>query len=119
MLELTVRTLPGRRSDAEIRDLAREWSAGRVFDFDSIAEQSSRLAPMVFLPVTFGALHDYTPQQLRELFVFAISGRDRTAGRAVDGLPIFFSCQVWNRADAVRAHNLAARMVEMSADLPV
>jgi hypothetical protein len=104
---VTYKRLPPRRTDEEIRHLAEEWIAGRVVDADTVP---ANLVASVFMPILFGALADYSRQQLGRIFVFAIHGEDKTAGRSVNGYPMFAECRVWRRTDAIRAHDLCTRM---------
>lgn len=102
--------LPPRRSDEDIRHLAREWVAGRVYSADSVPPD---LIPLVFMPVAFGLLEGYRRRQLDSLFVFAIEGEHSSIpGRGVNGYPMFTSCHLWRRTDALKANALAQRMQE-------
>lgn len=102
--------LPPKRSEEDVRHLAQEWVAGRVYCMTGIPAD---LIPLVFMPVAFGALKGYRRRQLDSLFVFAIEGEHSSIpGRGVNGYPMFTACSVWRRRDALRANDLARRMQE-------
>lgn len=101
--------LPPKRSEEDIRHLAEEWVAGRVYALDAVPAD---IVPLVFMPLGFGALKTYSRRQLPRLFVFAILNEHAMAGRGVNGFPMFTECAVWRRTDGVKANALAQRMQE-------
>lgn len=104
---MTYKRLPPQRTDEEIRHLAEEWIAGRVYHIEGVPPD---LVAMVFMPIAFGGLRGYTPKQLARLFVFAINGEDKTAGRVINGYPMFVECHVWRRTDGILAQEMTTRM---------
>lgn len=108
--------LPPRRSEDDIRHVAQEWVAGRVLSTDTVPAD---LINLVFMPVAFGVLVGYRRRQLPSLFVFGIIGEDHhIPGRGINGYPMFTSCRVWRRTDALRARDLAQRMQEAMDGIP-
>jgi len=104
---MTYRPMPPKRTDEQIRHLAEEWIAGRVYDADTVP---GSLTLQVFIPIAFGALKGYARKQIPRLFMFAIVGEDRTTGYAINSHPQFVSCRLWRRADAERAQAMAVSM---------
>lgn len=101
--------LPKPQTPERLRWLAEHFVGKRVVAADDVPED---LLTMVFMPIGFGALEDYTREQLGELTLFAIDGEDKTTGMAVNGWPMFVSCHVWRRSDVLAAWDLAKRARE-------
>lgn len=100
--------MPPKRTGEQVRHLAEEWLAGRVFHSDAV---EPNIVASVFVPILFGALKGYTKDQLRRMVVLAImDGDHHIPGRYLNGYPMFTSCQMWRRTDVKRAQALADRM---------
>lgn len=77
-------------TDNELRRLALEYVAGRVYTTQDVPQNLWRL---VFIPLFFS-----TKSQLRGVrMVLGHSGQHKTTGQAVNGYPIFMECQMLKR----------------------
>jgi hypothetical protein len=93
--------MPEPRTAQEIALLAQDFLAGRVYSIEDIPEN---LIQMVFMPLALSnPFADMTEEEIQQLFIFGVYGKDTTAAIGVNGYPIFYSIQVWPRDDATRA----------------
>jgi hypothetical protein len=105
---MTYKPLPPKRTPEQIRHLAEEWLAGRVYHSDAV---QVNVIHLVFVPIGFGGLNGYSKKQLTRILVLAIAGEDhQIPGRGINGYPMFTACRVWRRADAEFAQGLRDKM---------
>lgn len=103
--------MPPTPSDDAVRELAQDIVGNRVYFADHVP---TNLLLMVFMPLAFGAMKGYTEGQLAQLALFAVDGRHQTAGRYINGYPMFMQLRVWPRESAIKACDLARRMRELA-----
>lgn len=105
--------------DAEVRAVALAWLAGNLVCTTLFHESDSHLVPLVFMPVAFGAIEQYAEAERAKIAgVYAIFGRERNCGRAVNGYPIFAECRVMSEADWERVRTLARALHAAQAAVP-
>jgi len=103
-------TMPRRSTAAEINELVRDLVRERVVHLGMVPE---KLLPMVFMPLIYGPFEGATEEQLKQLVVFAIYGKDATTGMSINGWPTFIECRVWYREDFERALQLALDIYQL------
>lgn len=97
------------RTDQEIKQLALDVHAGRVFGSWNVANPSD--VGMVFMPMMLlGGVHAKTLE--RDGIVHLYEHLDKAGPRSVNGMPCFFSFQTLNRDEFER---LAAGVRKLEA----
>jgi hypothetical protein len=98
-------SIPSRTRE-ELRQLALDWLAGKLFtDHHCRADD----LPLAFMPLAL-----MKPSQIAELqgsdlgLIFEYV--DKAGPRGINGMPFFFSMQILNRADAQVVMDLAKRL---------
>lgn len=105
---MTYKAMPAKKTPEQTRHLAELWLTGRVYTSDTV---EGNVLASVFMPIGFGALAGYSKDQCGRLMVVAVLDEDHhIPGRYLNGYPMFTACQLWRRADAKRAQELADRM---------
>lgn len=103
-----MRKLPEAKDDEAIAELVRHLLSSRVVDGLYIADTYPEIVGIVFMPIAFGALADYSRAQLDKIAIFGVIGKHKAAG-AYDGWPIFWECEIWRRTDWRKAVKLYER----------
>jgi hypothetical protein len=103
--------LPKKATDQEISELAQDLVANRVYAIEWMSEQDAMSAFGIF--VMMGAFDNYYPAALKYIFPFAVMGKDKTSPTAINGIPMFFSMQVWRRSDVQLAVEKANKAREV------
>lgn len=81
-------------TDPELRQLALDYVAGKVFTTSDIPQN---LWYLVFMPLAFA-----NKTQLRGVrMVLGQADKHRTTGQGINGYPIFFECQMLKRRDTL------------------
>jgi hypothetical protein len=83
-------------SDEDLKKLADDIRAGRVFTSAHLSPGEERLLPSVFMPLAFMSAEQRRPLQGAGL---AYEYLDRAAPRSINGCPMFFSVRFLNVAD--------------------
>lgn len=82
-------------SDQDLKQLALDYAAGLVYTSRDVPKD---LVPQVFMPWLFAG-----EEQTKDIVLLVGNTRtDQTAGRAINGFPIFYSCRFFKEADAKR-----------------
>ena len=84
------------RTDEELKQIAVDIYEGRIFTDRSISEGCD--AGMVFLPVILGAFKDESEEGLKDIKLI-FEYMDKAGPRSINGMPMFFSCQVLRTDD--------------------
>ncbi len=103
-------TLPPERVAEQIRELATHIVGKRAIFADQVPPD---LLAMVYMPLFLGALSDYSREDLEKITIVAVDGAHKTTSRFINGYPMFVECEIWLRTDAIKAWELANRMIEV------
>jgi hypothetical protein len=90
---------PLRRMDkAEILEFVNKYKANQVYHSDMMRAEDVGLH---FMPIMFGGLDPFHPDELREnlAFIFAYLDMDAPMATAINGLPCFGRCRLMHRED--------------------
>lgn len=86
----------GRKTDEELREFVFDFMAGRIFTSAQIPP-SGRLE-LVFMPLVFGALHDWPEEDWADIGII-YEYLDKAGPRSVNGCPGFFSMRLMHVDD--------------------
>lgn len=81
----------------KLSQLARDIAQNLVFTSDYV--QDTNILGCVFVPIAMGAFNDLNKSQLEDIGLIFEYYNASMGGRAINGYPIFFSCQYLNRED--------------------
>lgn len=104
--------MPEPQPPTAIEELARDMLAGSVVDwFWLVSTGNAGLIATVFGPVLWdGLLGEAAMEQIAQLVVFAVIGKNRSmGGYHVNNIPMFATCNIWLLADYDRAIELYQR----------
>lgn len=99
--------LPEKMPPEKIKWLAEQFDQQQVLTWLNVPPS---IIGQIFLPITFGAMKDYTEEQVESICVFGLL--DDATPISVNGYPTFFTCHIWLRTDVVKAALLAEAMAE-------
>lgn len=105
-----------RQSDAELKQLAKDIVAGKVFHSGMLHESDSHIAGSIFMPLTFmtakqmKALRKDNPGLIYEYM-------DKAGPRAINGYPIFTSCRMLNQKDLEKLREYIVKVQEALASV--
>jgi len=94
-----------RLSDDELRKFVLDYIANDIFTHFQLGDQAEQMMGMVFMPLSFGALADWTKEEVADIGCIYARISEGTFPRSINGFPIFGSCAFmhkddWNRARA-------------------
>lgn len=103
-------TIPDRTPE-ELKTIAADLAAGRIFADRHLGEEDWHLFPSVFMPFAF------MDQAQRQAFVEAKPGMvfeylDKAGPRSINGYPAFFSMQVLSEEQTAEVFRLMAAIRE-------
>ena len=95
-----------RLSDDELRKFVLDYIANDIFTHYDLGTQAEQMIGMVFMPLAFGALSEWTKEEVAEIGCIYARRSEGTFPRSINGFPIFGSCSFmhkddWDRARAV------------------
>ncbi len=101
-----------RLTDEQVKEFALGLYKNEIFTEFHVAERDKpNLLPMIFMPLAFGITNPETRGALEKSppgMIYAryrnSHGRDQTAGRSINGYPIFWSCAFLSIEDTDRVH---------------
>lgn len=108
------------KTDDELKQLARDLHAGRVFTDMHIrepdAEHYARMVRMIFMPLVF--MKQEQPEEMSKLDLGMVyEYLDRAGPRSCNGYPGFFSLQLLSRDDTDKVMEYVKKLEEASASL--
>lgn len=109
---MTLQNLP----DKELNQLAKDIATDKVFCSFFLRESEQRMLGNIFMPLLFGALQDYSKEQIDDIGF--ICEYYREAGpRSINGYPIFMSCRFVNKSDAGKIQEKVETIRKMLQDI--
>lgn len=99
------------KTDDELKLLARDINAGRVFTSNHLPEHDQDMLRMIFMMIAFMEPADVDALQANKIAVF-YEYLDKAGPRSINGYPSFFSVQTLNVDDAVKCFEYAKKLHE-------
>ena len=84
------------RTDEELKQIAVDIYEGKIFTDRSVKDGND--IGMVFLPIALGAFAEASKEELEDIKLI-YEYLDKAGPTSVNGLPVFFSCQVLRTDD--------------------
>lgn len=100
---MTAKKFPNLEKEV-ISQLAKDIATDKVFCSFYLPESELNLIGSIFMPILFGALKDYTQEQIKDLG-FIYEYYDKAGPRGINGYPMFMSCGFVSKDDANRIQN--------------
>lgn len=94
-------TKPSLLPKEELQKFVRDYLAGDIFTHQMIHNPND--IGMVFMPLTFGAVTDWTKEEIDDIGCVYARYSDGTFPMSVNGYPIFKSCGFLHKDDWGRA----------------
>lgn len=103
-------------SDEDLRAFVDGAVSGRLFT--SVQVTNGTLLPLVFLPVSMGVFAGWTKEELENVGVIW-EWCDVSMPRTINGMPIFMSMRLMNKADWQRALTAIQQEIERRKSIRV
>lgn len=104
--------IPDPQSPSKIAELARDMVGRHVISAGMVYSENPSLVPQVFIPLGLGGLDHWTAEEIENVVIFAVDGKDKSSGY-LNGWPMFFEMRVWTRDDFTKAMDLAKEAEEL------
>lgn len=91
-----------RFTDDELRTFVNDLASGQIFTSNHLPASDLDMMKMIFMPLAFGALGDYTPEDVADIGI-VYEYLDAQGPRSVNGYPMFMSCRLMRKGDWERA----------------
>jgi len=102
--------------EEELAKFVLDFCDGKIFSSAHISkEQDGHILGMVFMPLSLGALSNYTEEEIKNIGL-VYEYYDKAGPRGINDYPMFFSCRMMTSGDWAKASQAIKREEERRKD---